>query len=106
MRFNHKYLTFFKVILEDVDMLKIKPDTFTYTSDHFDKMLDICENRMLKEGLAYVDDTDGDKIRLEREQRIDSINRNNCKSYDLNQFENYIKFKELKCLIIKYLIEF
>jgi len=65
-------------------MLKIKPDTFTYTSDYFDKMLDICENGMLKEGLAYVDDTDGDKIRLEREQRIDSINRNNCKCYDLN----------------------
>jgi len=76
--------SYFKVILEDVDMLKIKPDIFTYTSDHFDKMLDICENGMLKEGLAYVDDTDGDKIRLEREQRIDSINRNNCKCYDLN----------------------
>lgn len=87
MRFNHKYLTLFKVILEDVDMLKIKPDTFTYTSDYFDKMLDICENGMLKEGLAYVDDTDGDKIRMEREQRIDSINRNNCKSYDLNLFK-------------------
>lgn len=78
---DHSY---FKVILEDVDMLKIKPDTFTYTSDYFDKMLDICENGMLKEGLAYVDDTDGDTIRLEREQRIDSINRNNCKCYDLN----------------------
>lgn len=80
---------FEKVILEDVDMLKIKPDTFTYTSDHFDKMLDICENGMLKKGLAYVDDTDGDKIRLEREQKIDSINRNNCKFYDLYLFKKY-----------------
>lgn len=43
---------FEKVILEDVDMLKIKPDTFTYTSDHFDKMLDICENGMLKKRLS------------------------------------------------------
>jgi len=68
-----------QVILEDVEMLKIKPDIFTYTSDYFDTMLDMCENIMLKEGLAYVDDTDGDKMRLEREQRMESINRNNCK---------------------------
>jgi len=59
-------------------MLKIKPDTYTYTSDYFDEMLSFCENVMLKNGLAYVDDTDGDKIRLEREQRIESKNRNNC----------------------------
>jgi len=41
-------------------------------------MLDMCENIMLKNGLAYVDDTDGNKMRLEREQRVESINRNNC----------------------------
>lgn len=67
-----------KVILEDVELLKIKPDKFTYTSDYFDKMLDMCENIMLKKGLAYVDDTDGDKMRIEREQRVESVNRNNC----------------------------
>lgn len=78
MSFNVCVLSF-KVILEDVEMLKIKPDTFTYTSDYFDKMLDMCENGMLKKGLAYVDDTDGDQMRLEREQRVESKNRNNCK---------------------------
>lgn len=59
-------------------MLKIKPDTFTYTSDYFDTMLVMCEN-LLKSGHAFVDNTDGDKMRLEREQRIESVNRNNCK---------------------------
>lgn len=64
-------------------MLKIKPDVFTYTSDYFDKMLDMCENLMIKEGKAYVDDTDGDKMREEREQRVESKNRNNCMYYKL-----------------------
>ncbi|XP_060881992.1 bifunctional glutamate/proline--tRNA ligase-like isoform X2 [Metopolophium dirhodum] len=92
---------FEKVILEDVNMLKIKPDTFTYTSDHFDKMLDICENGMLKEGLAYVDDTDGDKIRLEREQRIDSINRNNSIEKNLELWKQMVLGTEigLKCCV-------
>lgn len=72
------YLCLLKVILEDVNLLKIKPDSFTYTSDYFDTMLDSCKSLMLK-GLAYVDDTDGEKMRLEREQRIESVNRGNCK---------------------------
>lgn len=63
--------------------MKIKPDVFTYTSDYFDKILDICENIMIKKGLAYVDDTDADKMRLEREQKIESVNRNNCEYYNL-----------------------
>lgn len=77
------------MILEDIKLLKIKPDVFTYTSDYFDKMLDMCENGMIKQGLAYVDDTDGDKMRLEREQRVESINRNNCKS---NQWQISISY--------------
>ncbi|VVC37563.1 Rossmann-like alpha/beta/alpha sandwich fold,Glutamyl/glutaminyl-tRNA synthetase, class Ib [Cinara cedri] len=44
MRFDDTNLAkekedFEKVILEDVDMLKIKPDNFTYSSDYFDAML-------------------------------------------------------------------
>lgn len=30
---------FEKVILEDLALLNIKPDTFTHTSDHFDKLV-------------------------------------------------------------------
>lgn len=37
----------------------------------------MCEN-LLKQGLAFVDDTEGNQMRLEREQRINSVNRDNC----------------------------
>ncbi|CAG2056741.1 unnamed protein product [Timema podura] len=48
---------FEKVILEDVEMLQIKPDIFTHTSNYFDLMLEYCE-KLLKEGKAYSDNTD------------------------------------------------
>lgn len=69
---------FEKVILEDVDMLEIKPDLFTHTSQYFDLMLEYCE-QLLKEGKAYVDDTDAETMKTQREQKVDSINRSNGK---------------------------
>uniref|UniRef100_A0A8C3HF71 Bifunctional glutamate/proline--tRNA ligase n=1 Tax=Chrysemys picta bellii TaxID=8478 RepID=A0A8C3HF71_CHRPI len=47
---------FEKVILEDVAMLHIKPDQFTYTSDHFETIMKYAE-KLIQEGKAYVDDT-------------------------------------------------
>ena len=66
----------FQVILEDVDMLGIKPDMFSHTSDHFDLMLKYCE-QMIREGLAYVDDTEPETMKKEREERQESANRKN-----------------------------
>lgn len=68
---------FEQVILGDVEMLEIKPDMFTHTSQYFDLMLEMCE-KMLKEGKAYVDDTEPEQMKKEREQRIESKNRLNC----------------------------
>uniref|UniRef100_A0A673KX14 Bifunctional glutamate/proline--tRNA ligase-like n=1 Tax=Sinocyclocheilus rhinocerous TaxID=307959 RepID=A0A673KX14_9TELE len=59
---------FEKVILEDVAMLQIKPDQFTYTSDHFPTILRMGE-KLLQEGKAYIDDTPPDAMKQEREQR-------------------------------------
>lgn len=70
---------FEKVILEDVDMLEIKPDLFTHTSSYFDLMLELCE-KLIKEGKAYVDDTEAELMKQQREQRIESANRTNCKA--------------------------
>lgn len=72
---------FEQVILGDLEMLEIKPDLFTHTSQYFDLMLQYCE-QMLKEGKAYVDDTEPEQMKKEREQRIESPNRSNCKWND------------------------
>lgn len=69
---------FEQVILGDLDLLEIKPDLYTHTSQYFDLMLEYCE-RMLKEGKAYVDDTEPEQMKKEREQRLASSHRSNCK---------------------------
>lgn len=65
------------MILEDVAMLQIKPDQFTYTSDHFPNIQRLAE-KLLQEGKAYIDDTPPDAMKQEREQRVESHNRSNC----------------------------
>lgn len=65
------------MILEDLELLQIKPDVYTHTSNYFDMMLEMCEG-LIKEGKAYVDDTEPEKMKAEREQRQESVNRNNC----------------------------
>lgn len=69
----------FQVILEDVAMLEIKPDMFTHTSQYFDLMMEYCE-KLIRENKAFVDDTPAEQMKTEREQKIESKNRNNCKN--------------------------
>ena len=69
------------MILQDVADLGIKYDQFSHTSDHFDTMLDLCE-RMLREGKAYIDDTDPETMKKEREERKESASRSNSKIHD------------------------
>ncbi|XP_041793033.1 bifunctional glutamate/proline--tRNA ligase isoform X2 [Chelmon rostratus] len=67
---------FEKVILEDVAMLQIHPDQFTYTSDHFPVIMKFAE-QLLTEGKAYIDNTPPEQMKQEREQRTESKCRNN-----------------------------
>jgi glutamyl/glutaminyl-tRNA synthetase len=69
---------FEEVIKEDLKLLGVVPDRWTHSSDLFDLMLEYCE-KLLKEGKAYVDDTETETMRKEREARIESKNRNNSK---------------------------
>uniref|UniRef100_A0A7M4DZP8 Bifunctional glutamate/proline--tRNA ligase n=1 Tax=Crocodylus porosus TaxID=8502 RepID=A0A7M4DZP8_CROPO len=55
---------FEKVILEDVAMLHIKPDQFTYTSDHFETIMKYAE-KLIQEGKAYVDNTPAEQMKME-----------------------------------------
>ncbi|XP_035290073.1 bifunctional glutamate/proline--tRNA ligase isoform X3 [Anguilla anguilla] len=77
---------FEKVILEDVAMLQIKPDSFTYTSDHFPLILRLGE-QLLQEGKAYIDDTPPDLMKQEREQRAESRHRNNSVERNMQMWE-------------------
>lgn len=58
-------------------MLQIKPDQFTFTSDHFNTIQRMAE-QLLQEGKAYIDDTPPDTMKQERELRTESCHRNNC----------------------------
>lgn len=59
-------------------MLQIKPDQFTYTSDHFPTIMRFAE-KLLAEGKAYIDNTPPEQMKQEREQRIESKCRNNSR---------------------------
>ena len=67
------------MILEDLEMLQIKYDRLVHTSDHFDLISTYCE-QLLRQGKAYVDDTDPETMEKEREQKLESKNRINSKS--------------------------
>ncbi|CAG4984607.1 unnamed protein product [Colias eurytheme] len=81
---------FEKVILEDVKMLEIKPDMFTHTSQYFDLMLQLCE-KLIKEGKAFVDDTPAEQMKNERDQKLESKNRNNSVEKNLQLWEEMKK---------------
>ncbi|XP_067942560.1 bifunctional glutamate/proline--tRNA ligase-like [Watersipora subatra] len=77
---------FEKIILEDVKLLGITYDIFSHTSDHFELMLSMCEG-LIKEGHAFVDDTDGDTMKQQRSERINSRNRDNDVAKNLSKWE-------------------
>ncbi|CAB3410817.1 unnamed protein product [Caenorhabditis bovis] len=80
---------FEQVIKEDLKLLNIVPDRWTHSSDHFELIMSMCE-KLLKEGKAYVDDTDTETMRKEREERVESKNRNN------DPAKNFALWEEMK----------
>ncbi|XP_045527430.1 bifunctional glutamate/proline--tRNA ligase isoform X2 [Pieris brassicae] len=85
---------FEKVILEDVKMLEIKPDMFTHTSQYFDLMMQYCE-KLIKESKAFVDDTPAEQMKNEREQKVESKNRNNSVEKNLQLWEEMKKGSDI-----------
>lgn len=85
---------FEKVISEDLEMLQIKPDEVTHSSFYFDLMLEYC-TKLIKEGKAYVDDTEAEIMKQEREQKIESANRNNTVEKNLQIWEEMKKGSEI-----------
>ncbi|KAG9123204.1 hypothetical protein FRC07_000114 [Ceratobasidium sp. 392] len=80
---------FEETILEDLELLEIKPDILTHTSDYFDKLYEYGV-QLLKAGKGYADDTGVEQMREERTNGIASKNR------DASVEENLKRFEEMK----------
>lgn len=76
-------------IKEDLRLIGIEGDVCTHTSDYFDKIYEYAI-QIIKDGKAYVDDTDRDTMRLQRGEGIPS------KCRDLPVEENLRRFEEMK----------
>ncbi|KAJ4988620.1 glutamyl-tRNA synthetase [Stagonosporopsis vannaccii] len=76
-------------IVEDCALLGIKPDQVSYTSDYFDELYERAV-QMIKDGLAYADDTAQEKMRAERMDGIASERR------DMSPEETLARFEEMK----------
>jgi len=89
-----------EVILEDLKLLQVKYDMFSRTSDHFETILCYCE-KLLKEGKAYVDDTDAETMKLERDAKTLSKNWHNSPEKNLSMWEEMKKGSEAgtKCAV-------
>lgn len=89
-----------EAILNDVRSLGIKWDHFSYTSDHFDVLIEKCTD-MIKNGQAYVDDTPPDQMKLEREKRQESKCRSQSVEENLRKWQQMIEGSEegQKCCV-------
>ncbi|RKP28054.1 tRNA synthetases class I, catalytic domain-containing protein [Syncephalis pseudoplumigaleata] len=76
-------------ITEDLELLGIRGDVITHTSDYFDQIYEYAL-QMIREGKAYVDDTDQATMRA---QRMDGI-ASRCRDQSVE--ENMRRFDEMK----------
>lgn len=77
-------------IVEDLALMGIRPDKTSYTSDYFDELYQYCIT-LIKEGKAYVDDTDQMTMRDERMNGVASKRRDASIEENLERFEEMRK---------------
>eukprot|EP01061_Rhynchopus_euleeides_P034062 TRINITY_DN57748_c0_g1_i1.p2 TRINITY_DN57748_c0_g1~~TRINITY_DN57748_c0_g1_i1.p2 ORF type:complete len:815 (+),score=421.32 TRINITY_DN57748_c0_g1_i1:147-2591(+) len=77
-------------ILQDTATLGVKYDKVTYTSDRFDELLALMD-KMLKDGNAYVDDTEKETMQHERREGIASKRRERTVAENLALWEQMKK---------------
>ncbi|GMG30310.1 unnamed protein product [Ambrosiozyma monospora] len=77
-------------IIEDLELLGIKADQTTWSSQYFDKMYDLAI-QMIKEGKAYCDDTPQEQMRAERMDGLKSARRDRTVEENLEIFEKEMK---------------
>lgn len=77
-------------ILSDLARLDIVPDVVTYTSDWFPKIMELTR-QMIRDGLAYMDNTAQEQMREERMEGIESKCRGQDAETNMKLFELMLK---------------
>jgi glutamyl-tRNA synthetase len=80
-------------ILEDIKFLGCKLDHLTYSSDHFELLINCCE-KFISEGKAYVDLTDSEMLSKSREAGVATEYRDTSIQDNMDRW-NKMKFGEL-----------
>jgi glutamyl-tRNA synthetase len=73
-------------ILKDCELLGVKPDRITYTSDYFEDLYKRAV-QMIKDGNAYADNTPQEQLQKERMEKVESKHRNDSIEDNLAHFE-------------------
>ena len=77
-------------IIEDLALMGIKPDKTSYTSDYFQELYQSCI-QLIKDGNAYCDDTEKEKMQHERFHGIKSERRDSSIEDNLARYEEMRK---------------
>ncbi|KAG1761706.1 tRNA synthetases class I, catalytic domain-containing protein [Suillus occidentalis] len=77
---------FEETILQDLELLNIRGDKITHTSDYFDQIYELAI-RIIKSGKAYADDTEQLQMREERGKGVASAHRDDSIEDNLRHFE-------------------
>lgn len=80
-------------IIKDLELMGVKPDQVTYTSDYFELLRDKCKE-LIQAGHAYADDTPQEQLRAERMERKESSHRNDSIEDSLSHFTEMEKGTE------------
>ncbi|KAK2765452.1 hypothetical protein FQN54_008305 [Arachnomyces sp. PD_36] len=76
-------------ILHDLELLGVRPDKISYSSDYFGIMYELCV-KLISSGNAYADDTDKETMDHERREGIASKRR------DMSPADSLARLKEMK----------
>ncbi|KAG1891423.1 tRNA synthetases class I, catalytic domain-containing protein [Suillus subluteus] len=77
---------FEETILQDLELLNIRGDKVTHTSDYFDRIYELAI-QMIKSSKAYADDTEQLQMREERGKGVASARRDDSIEDNLRHFE-------------------
>lgn len=80
-------------ILEDLELLGVKGDMMSRTSQYFDTLEEYAR-QMIREGTAYCDDTPQERMRQERFDGIPSACRDNSVEENMRRFDEMKKGSE------------